>query len=457
MTAVELSKKLLKKEISARELSGEYIARAENKNPHLQAYITLCCEKAMEQAEKADMLFAEGSANFMTGLCIGVKDNICTEKIRTTCASNMLSKYVPTYDATVVKKIKQNRGIIIGKTDLDEFGMGAFGENSAFGQCKNPINEEYPPGGSSSGSAAAVTAGLCTWAIGSDTGGSARLPASFCGCVGFKPTYGAISRFGLISYASSMDTVGIITKTAADAAMLSPFLFGKDQKDMTSCNVRCEVDVLYNLSGITFTFSEKDMEASEPFIQERLLECAKTLERLGAKRLCRSVFSKQKHDESYNIISCAEAMSNLARYDGIKYGGDGSNVLKTRDIFFGAEVARRIEFGNFVLKSENYDDFYAAAEAVRKKTSEEIHSLLSEADIVLSPLCDFGVPKLGKTDALHPDKYTVAANFAGIPAISIPYGKDKNGMPVSVQLMAGKRRDFLLLRIAELLEREVAR
>lgn len=458
MTARELASALSDKTISARELAGEYLARAKELNPSLQAYITICGESAEKQAELADKLLADGKASFLTGLPVGVKDNICTKGVRTTCASRMLRNYVPMYDATAVKTIKRNGGVILGKCDMDEFAMGAFGENSALSECKNPIDDAFSPGGSSSGVGASVAAGLASWGIGSDTGGSLRIPASFCGCVGFKPTYGAISRYGLVSYASSMDTVGIITKTAEDACFIAPQLFGKDACDMTSRSIGCKVDRLCNLKGVTFAFSEEDMADAETEITAVLHKTADMLEKLGAKRISKSSLPSAEADYAYSVISCAEAMSNLARYDGIRFGGDGTlPPEQVRETLFGDVVRERIEYGNFVLREENFDAIYVAAQKVRESTEKEYDALFDVADIVLSPLVDFSVPKRGETDALRADKFTVSANFAGVPAISLPIGKDKNGLPVSVQLMSGKGRDGFLLAASRLLEKEAAK
>ncbi|MBQ5778163.1 MAG: Asp-tRNA(Asn)/Glu-tRNA(Gln) amidotransferase subunit GatA [Oscillospiraceae bacterium] len=458
MTARELASALSDKTISARELAGEYLARAKELNPSLQAYITICGESAEKQAELADKLLTNGKADFLTGLPVGVKDNICTKGVRTTCASRMLRNYVPMYDATAVKTIKRNGGVILGKCDMDEFAMGAFGENSALSECKNPIDDAFSPGGSSSGVGASVAAGLASWGLGSDTGGSLRIPASFCGCVGFKPTYGAISRYGLISYASSMDTVGIITKTAEDACFIAPQLFGKDACDMTSRSIGCKVDRLCNLKGVTFAFSEEDMADAETEITAVLHKTADMLEKLGAKRISKSSLPSAEADYAYSVISCAEAMSNLARYDGIRFGGDGTlPPEQVRETLFGEVVRERIEYGNFVLREENFDAIYVAAQKVRESTEKEYDALFDVADIVLSPLVDFSVPKRGETDALRADKFTVSANFAGVPAISLPMSKDKNGLPVSVQLMSGKGCDGFLLAASRLLEKEAAR
>ena len=343
---------------------------------------------------------------------------------------------------------------VLGKVNLDEFAMGSFGDNSAFFQTINPLNASSVPGGSSSGSAASVAAGLACASVGTDTGGSVRIPAAFCGLVGFKPSYGAISRYGLVAYASSLDTVGTITKTVSDAALLSSVLFGRDERDMTSVDISAAYIGKIDLRDITFAFSDNDIKDSEKEIADVTEKVAKFLSDSGSHRIRETVFGNSEMDYAYKVIACAEATSNLARYDGIKYGGaPGLTPDEAREKLFGAEVKRRIDFGNFVLRRENFEKYYEAAQKERKKVIRETGDLFERADIILSPVCDFTPPEYSKVSFCRADRFTVAANFSGVPAISFPVGKDKKGMPVSVQLMSKRYSDARLLAIAGKIEK----
>jgi len=449
--AKQLNELIRSKETSAVEVVQNYLSKIEKKDKEIKSYITVCNAEARSAAKRVDERMAKGEYGILNGIPIAVKDNICTANVRTTCASNMLKNYVPTYNAHIVDKLIEAGAVICGKTNLDEFAMGSFGDHSAFMQTKNPLGEEFFSGGSSSGSAAAVAAGLCSAAIGTDTGGSVRVPAAFCGLVGFKPSYGAISRFGLIAYASSLDTVGIIAKNIGDTNLIFSAISGKDPKDMTSHTVsKCE-DVEFK--NITYAFSDRDIADAEPEIQAAVLRVSELLTRCGAKRIDTTIFGNSEADYSYKVLACAEATSNLARYDGIRYGGEqGLSVSEARDKLFGDEVKRRIGFGNFVLSKENFEKYYQNAICEREKIIKELGVIFERAHIILSPLCDFAIPKYPEKEKSRADRFTVAANFAGIPAVSIPVGKDRRDMPVSVQLMSAHGSDLLLLRIAEKLE-----
>lgn len=453
MTAVQTARLIAERKASAAEVVRGYLDRIEKEDGAVRSYITVCEDEAMSAARNADENISRGEAGALLGVPVSVKDNLCTAKVRTTCASKMLENYVPTYDAYVVERLKCEAMPILGKVNLDEFAMGSFGDGSALFRTKNPLGGEYVPGGSSSGSAVSVAAGLACASVGTDTGGSVRIPASFCGLVGFKPTYGAISRFGLIAYASSLDTVGTVTKTVEDAAVLSSVLFGKDERDMTSLEVDALCDEPICLKNITFAFSDSDLENAEREIQDTTVRAADILIRAGAERIDATVFGDSKADDAYKVLACAEATSNLARYDGIKYGGERElTVAEARERLFGSEVKRRIEFGNFVLSAENFDRYYKSAIDERARVMRDLDKLFEKADIILSPLCDFAVPTYAESAAKRADRFTVAANFAGIPAISIPAGRDGRGMPVSVQLMSKKYSDARLLNIAGSLE-----
>ena len=452
-TLLELSKLLGEKRISSCELTKLFLQRIREKNGELGAFITVCEGKAYDMAKRADDMLANGKKTAITGIPVGVKDNICTVKIRTTCASKMLQNYIPAYDAAVVENIKKEGAVILGKTNLDEFAMGAFGTDSALLTSKNPINTEFVAGGSSSGSAVAVASGMCPVTLGSDTGGSVRVPASFCGICGFKPSYGAISRFGLVAYASSLDTVGVLAKTAGDIFAFSKSVCKKDSRDMTSVEV-CDVCDVTSLSGIRFAFCEDDFKNAKNEIQTSLKRFAEFLSRAGLVRVEKSAFCDSDMDKHYTSLVCAEAMSNLSRYDGIKYGyREFESVEENRQNAFGPEVRKRIEYGNYVLREENFKSVYEAAVKSRNRASREVETLFDECDIAVTPLCDFEVPKTGETGGLRADKFTVLANFTGIPALSMPIGRDKNGMPISVQLMSKRFSDFTLLKISALVEK----
>ncbi len=451
-TLLELSELLAKKKISSYELTGLFLGKIREKNGELGAFITVCEDDAYSAAKRSDAMIANGENTVVTGIPVGVKDNICTAKIRTTCASKMLYNYVPAYDSAVTEEVNASGGVILGKTNLDEFAMGAFGTDSALLTSKNPIDTVFVAGGSSSGSAVAVAAGLSPIALGSDTGGSVRIPASFCGVCGFKPSYGAISRYGLIAYASSLDTVGVIGKNVCDILAFSKVICKKDPRDMTSVEISDVCDIT-SLSGVRFAFCEDDFRDATPEIQAALRKFAELLSIAGAVRIDRSAFCNNEMDKHYKALAYAEAMSNLARYDGIKYGySEFESVAENRENAFGSEVKKRIEYGNYVLKKENFKSVYEVAVESRKKAKSEVQSLFDECDIAVSPLCDFNVPKTGETGGLRADKFTVLANFTGIPALSIPVGRDRNGMPISVQLMSKRLSDFTLLRISAIIE-----
>ncbi len=454
-TLEDVSGMIAKKKISSRELTEVIVHRNKELNPTNGAFITVCDDLAYEMAEKADALITKGMGGAITGVQVSVKDNICTAGMRTTCASRMLESYVPPYNATVVDKVYDECGIIVGKTNLDEFAMGAFGMDSALQKTLNPLDTDFAVGGSSSGAACAVASGMCFASIASDTGGSVRLPASFCGLCGFKPSYGAISRYGLVSYASSLDTVGIIAKNAVDASLLFSSVCGADKRDMTSSAID-DKSGCRNLSDVRFLFCEKDLENAELSIKNAFGKVIDILSESVVGMKSDSLFGNSDIDDAYKVIACAEATSNLARYDGIRFGASADSVEETRSLYFGDEVKRRILFGNYVLFEKNYERYYVNSEKVRRKTINRVDNIFKDADVIISPLCDFEVPRLGKTDNLRADKFTVAANFAGIPAISVPVGKDRNGMPISVQLMSKRKSDVFLLEVAKKLEHMIS-
>lgn len=399
------------------------------------------------------------------GVPISIKDNILTLGMRTTCASKILENYESVFDATVVKKLKEKGFAIVGKVNLDEFAMGSSTERSAFFVTRNPWDLERVPGGSSGGSAASVAAGMVVASLGSDTGGSVRQPAAFCGVVGFKPTYGLVSRYGLVAFASSLDQIGPITKTVRDAAILMSVIAGRDPNDATT--VERKVDFLSGIedgvSGMRFAVPEEIYEHElEKGVAEAFEESLRLLERLGA-RVERVRLPHLKYSvATYYIIAPAEASSNLARYDGVKYGlrlkGTGlrETYMKTRNVGFGEEVTRRIMIGTFTLSAAYYEAYFNKAQRVRKKIASELNDVLSEYDAILTPTSPVTAFKVGEIkDPLTyylMDIFTIPANLAGLPAISVPFGFS-NGLPVGVQIMGRRFEDGKVLRIARAIEK----
>lgn len=414
MRAADLAKALQQREISALEVCDTYCACADS--PH--AFLTKSSEYARQTARDVDARRMRGEAlEPLAGVPIAVKDNICTARIRTTCASRTLEDFIPAYNATVIEKILAAGMPILGKTNMDEFAMGSTGEHSAFYPAENPFRPGCVPGGSSSGSAAAVAGRLAPLALGSDTGGSVRLPAAYCGLVGFKPSYGAVSRFGLIAFASSLDQIGILARDVTDAALLFSAISGRDARDMTS-------------------FSPKDLSFSAP----RIGILAENESHIAGEPVSLSLFDELL--PVYYILSSAEAASNLARYDGIRYG---------RDSQFGEEVRRRIALGNFVLSAEHVGEYYDKAVRARTLILREVDALFSRFDILVLPTAAAAAPKLHELrkacDTYAFDAYTVLANLAYLPAISLPIGER------GVTLLARRGADLALLRAAKEVER----
>jgi len=400
----------------------------------------------------------------LSGMPIAIKDNICTYDMETTCASRMLEKFKPCYDAQVVELLRNAGAIIVGKTNMDEFGMGSTGENSYFGAVKNPINTEYVTGGSSSGSAAAVAAGLVPVAIGSDTGGSVRQPAAHCGVVGLKPSYGAVSRFGLIAFASSMDQIGILGQDVTKVRKIAEVIYGKDDKDMTSCEI--DIKNLPQIDEFRVGVCEEYNKAAQPDILAGVQRALSALSACGGQTVKMDIPMTEYVLSMYYILSSAEASSNLSRFDGIKYGFSATDCKSVDELIrlsrcqgFGDEVKRRILLGTFVLAEGYYDNYYLRAERARDNLKAEYNAIFSDkCDIIISPVTMSAAPKIGEfssdPDRMHEsDFYTVSANLAGLPAISIPVGLNCDGLPIGVQLMAGYGKDALLLTIAEKLEK----
>ena len=460
---------LKQKKLSSVELTKQYLARIEKADAQIGSYITVCPDEALAAAGKADERIAKGEATLLTGIPVGIKDNICTEGITTTCASKMLYNFVPPYDATVTKRLKNEGAVILGKLNMDEFAMGSSTESSYFKKTKNPYDLTRVPGGSSGGSAASVSADLAPYALGSDTGGSIRQPAAFCGNVGLKPTYGLVSRFGLIAFASSLDQIGSFTKDVTDCAIVLNAIAGYDKMDSTSVDAD-KTDYTKALGlplkgmkiGVPKQYLESGIQAE---IREAVENAIKVYEMLGAEcEECSLPLSKFALP-AYYLISSAEASSNLARFDGIKYGYRAEEYHGLTDLYeitrsegFGEEVKRRIMLGTYALSSGYYDAYYKKAQQVRGLIKRDFAACFEKYDVLLTPTTPTTAYKFGeKSDPVAMymgDICTVAVNIAGLPAISIPAGLDKKGMPIGIQLIANSFEERKLLTAAFAYERE---
>lgn len=462
-TAHELRDLLIAKEVRAVEITEAIFQRIKEVEPKVHAYLTFVEARAMEEAKLVDDMIIKGeSLPPLAGIPIAVKDNISTTGIRTTCASKMLEKYIPPYDAFVVERIKQNRMIVTGKTNMDEFAMGSSTENSGFFSTHNPWDLGKVPGGSSGGSAAAVSAGETILALGSDTGGSVRLPAGYCGIVGLKPTYGRVSRYGLMAYASSLDQIGPMARDATDCALLLQAIAGYDPRDSTSVDypVPNYVEQMQkSVKGLKIGLARDYLAGGigKPVIAA-VGNAAAVFRELGAEVVEISLPYSEYALAAYYIIAPAEASSNLARYDGVRYGYRTSEAvsdavelfIKTRSEGFGAEVKRRIIIGTYVLSSGYYDAFYLRAQKVRAMIREDFEKAFQKCDLILTPTAPATAFKIGTKikDPLEmylADICTITANLAGIPAISFPGGFDR-GMPIGLQLLGPAFREDILLR-----------
>ena len=468
-TIHEYAELLKQRKLSSVELTKQYLARIEKADAQIGSYITVCPDDALAAAGKADERIAKGEATLLTGIPVGIKDNICTEGIKTTCASKMLYNFVPPYDATVTKRLKNEGAVILGKLNMDEFAMGSSTESSYFKKTKNPYDLTRVPGGSSGGSAASVSADLAPYALGSDTGGSIRQPAAFCGNVGLKPTYGLVSRFGLIAFASSLDQIGSFTKDVTDCAIVLNAIAGYDKMDSTSVDAD-KTDYTKALGlplkgmkiGVPKQYLESGIQAE---IKEAVENAIKVYEMLGAEcEECSLPLSKFALP-AYYLISSAEASSNLARFDGIKYGYRAEEYHGLTDLYeitrsegFGEEVKRRIMLGTYALSSGYYDAYYKKAQQVRGLIKRDFAACFEKYDVLLTPTTPTTAYKFGeKSDPVAMymgDICTVAVNIAGLPAISIPAGLDKKGMPIGIQLIANSLDERKLLTAAFAYERE---
>ena len=468
-TIHEYAELLKQRKLSSVELTKQYLARIEKADAQIGSYITVCPDEALAAAGKADERIAKGEATLLTGIPVGIKDNICTEGITTTCASKMLYNFVPPYDATVTKRLKNEGAVILGKLNMDEFAMGSSTESSYFKKTKNPYDLTRVPGGSSGGSAASVSADLAPYALGSDTGGSIRQPAAFCGNVGLKPTYGLVSRFGLIAFASSLDQIGSFTKDVTDCAIVLNAIAGYDKMDSTSVDAD-KTDYTkalgLPLKGMKIGVPKQYLESGiQTEIKEAVENAIKVYEMLGAEcEECSLPLSKYALP-AYYLISSAEASSNLARFDGIKYGYRAEEYHGLTDLYeitrsegFGEEVKRRIMLGTYALSSGYYDAYYKKAQQVRGLIKRDFAACFEKYDVLLTPTTPTTAYKFGeKSDPVAMymgDICTVAVNIAGLPAISIPAGLDKKGMPIGIQLIANSLDERKLLTAAFAYERE---
>ncbi|MGL4394672.1 MAG: Asp-tRNA(Asn)/Glu-tRNA(Gln) amidotransferase subunit GatA [Brevinema sp.] len=468
-TVSELSKMLASKEVSSVELTEAYLSNIADDQAHslpTNAYITVTPELAIEGAKAADERIQNNTHTALTGIPLGVKDLINVKDVRTTCASKILGDFVAPYDATVVDKLIRQEGMPhLGKLNLDEFAMGSSNETSFYGAVRNPINKEYCPGGSSGGSSAAIAGKLAPITLGTDTGGSIRQPAAFCGCVGFKPTYGRVSRFGAIAFASSLDQIGPIAQSVEDAAMLYQALAGHDPKDSTSLkDIIQPVKLQKNLKGLRIGIpKEFFVEDLDKEIKEKIMQVAKDLEKEGAILSDVSMPNIKHAPAIYYIIAPAEASANLERFDGIRYGYRANadllseTYIKSRTEGFGTEVKRRLILGTFILSSDSYDEFFVKAQQLRHMMIDEFDSVYQNVDIVLGPTTPTTAFKLNEKNndpvAMYlNDIFTIPANLIGSPSISIPVGNASNGLPIGLQLMGRRLEDAELLNYAYSIE-----
>ena len=472
LTVHELKEKLDKKEITISEINKAYVERIKEKEPEVNAFVTVLAEDALKKAQEVEKKVNNGEIKTpLAGIPIGIKDNICTKGVKTTCSSKMLENFTSPYDATVMEKINSENLITLGKLNMDEFAMGASTEYSAFKKTCNPWDLNKVPGGSSGGSAAAVSAGLVPWALGSDTGGSVRQPASFCGVVGLKPTYGLISRYGLVAFASSLDQIGPITKDVKDSAMLLNIIAGHDEKDTTSLNVEKKdyTKALKNdVKGLRIGIPKEYFgEGINKEVKEALEKAVEEYKAMGAIVEECSIPIAEYALATYYIIACAEASSNLGRFDGIRYGYRTSNFKNLRDIFinsrtegFGKEVKRRIILGTYVLSSGYYDAYYKKAQQVRTLVKKEFDKAFEKYDILITPTAptvafDIGQRSNNPLEMYLADICTVSINIAGLPGISIPCGVDSKGMPIGMQIVGKHFAEETILNAAYTYEQRV--
>jgi len=464
LTIHEAAELLRRREITSLELTESVLHRIQETEPRLHAFITITADLALAQARQADERLDRGEAHPLTGVPAAIKDIICTKGVRTTCGSRMLENYIPPYDATVIERLRRVGMVMVGKTNMDEFAMGSSGENSAFGPTHNPWDLERVPGGSSSGSAAAVAAHQCIYSLGSDTGGSIRQPAALCGVVGLKPTYGRVSRYGLVAFASSLDQIGPITKDVRDAALVLGVIAGHDPLDSTSAPVEVPdytAALVPDLKGIRVGVPKEYLGAGlEGGSREAIMTAVGVLQELGAEVDWEVSLPTTPYALAcYYIIAPSEASANLARYDGVKYGFSymsgasmWENMEKTRQYGFGMEVKRRIMLGTYALSAGYYDAYYLKALKVRTLICREFEAAFQSHDVLVTPVSPTPAFRLGEKvhDPLQmylSDIFTIPINIAGLPAISVPCGFSQ-GLPVGLQIIGRPFDEATILRVA---------
>ncbi|WP_130806107.1 Asp-tRNA(Asn)/Glu-tRNA(Gln) amidotransferase subunit GatA [Senegalia massiliensis] len=465
-----LKDKLESGEITSVDLIEEYFKRIEKYDDSIKAFLTLNKEEALKKAKEIDEKRKNGEGlGYLAGIPVAIKDNISTKGLKTTCASNIIKDYIPPFDATVIENLKNADAIIIGKTNLDEFAMGSSTETSAFQITKNPWDISRVPGGSSGGSAAAVASQMAPFSLGSETGGSVRQPASFCGLVGLKPTYGLVSRYGLIAFASSFDQIGPFTRNVEDAAIVMNVIAGYDKMDSTSVKREKEnyLDGLKNdIKGLKIGVPKEYLEGLEGNVKSQMEQVIKTFENLGAEVEMMSLPHSEYGLETYYILAPSEASSNLARFDGIRYGNRASDYNNTEELFvktrsegFGEEVKRRIMMGTYCLSSGYYDAYYKKAQEVRTLIKNDFDKAFEKYDILISPTTLSTAFKIGEKNddpiaMYQSDKLTVGVNIAGVPAISIPCGLSDN-MPIGLQIIGKNFDEAKILNAAYNFEKEI--
>ena len=465
LTAVELAGQIKSGKTTAVEAMEAVIANIDSKEEGLNCYVTFDREAALSAAKEAQKKIEAGELTGpLAGVPIAIKDNMCTEGVLTTCSSKILGNFIPQFSSEAVKRIEEAGAVVIGKTNMDEFAMGSTTETSAYGPTKNPWNTEHVPGGSSGGSAAAVAANECFCALGSDTGGSIRQPASYCGVVGMKPTYGTVSRYGLIAYGSSLDQIGPLCKDVTDCATIMEVIASHDKKDSTSVE-RKDTDftsaLVDDVAGMRIGIPRDYFgEGLDPQVKEAVLSAAEVLKSKGAIVEEFDLSLVEYAIPTYYTIAAAEASSNLERFDGVKYGfrakdydGLHSMYKKTRSEGFGPEVKRRIMLGSFVLSSGYYDAYYLKALRVKAMIKKAFDEAFAKYDVILGPVAPTTAPKLGSSLAdpikmYLGDIYTISVNLAGLPGISVPCGKDDNGLPIGVQLIGDCFNEKKLIQTA---------
>lgn len=459
-----LSQMLKNKEISSVELTQKYIAAIESENSKYNAYVSTTFEKALENAKQADKMIASGTAAALTGIPMTLKDNICSDGDLTTCASKILEGFRPYYDSTVWSKLKAEGAVMLGKTNMDEFAMGSTSETSCYGAPLNPRNVNHVTGGSSGGGACAVAANLAAYALGSDTGGSVRQPASFCGIVGLKPTYGAVSRYGLIAYGSSLDQIGVLAQSVKDTAVVFDTISGVDSNDQTSVDFDfgsiTEALDKTDVKGLKIGVAREYFEGINDEMKDAIFGAIKLFEDNGAEIIDISLSVLKQALPVYYIIACAEASSNLGRYDGIRYGYRTESfndveemILKTRTEGFGDEVKRRIMLGTYVLSSGYYDAYYKKACLLRQNLIADFDEIFNTCDVLIAPTAPNTAFPLNFSGASPVDMYlsdiaTVPINITGVPAISVPIKNDSNGLPIGMQIIGKKFAEKTIMQAA---------